>query len=96
MAHAESLGCHKITIIIVHNSQLLQTRDGRIVGHVTQNWQGFLHGTQLGYLPNNRCTKTIGRQRTGYSLCLHLPRQNKSPGKAVRHISTSYVGSQID
>ena len=26
--------CHKITIIIVHNSQQLQTRDGRIVGHV--------------------------------------------------------------
>ena len=41
-AHAESRGCHKITIIIVHNSQLLQTRDGRIVGHVTPNWQGFL------------------------------------------------------
>ena len=38
-AHAESRGCHKIT---VHNSQQLQTRDGRIVGHVTQNWQGFL------------------------------------------------------
>ena len=35
------------------------------------------------------------RQRTGCSLCLHLPRQDKSPGKAVRHISTSYVGSQI-
>ena len=35
----ESRGCHKIT---VHNSQQLQTRDGRIVGHVTQNWQGFL------------------------------------------------------
>ena len=39
-ARAESRGCHKITIIIVHNnSQQLQTRDGRIVGHVTQ---GFL------------------------------------------------------
>ena len=25
-----------------------------------------------------------------------FPRQDKSPGKAVRHISTSYVGSQID
>ena len=31
----ESRGCHKIT---VHNSQQLQTRDGRIVGHVPQNW----------------------------------------------------------
>ena len=39
-AHAESVVCHKITIIIVHNSQ---TRDGRIVGHVPQNWQDFLH-----------------------------------------------------
>ena len=33
-AHTESRGCHKITIIIVHNNQQLQTRDGRIVGHV--------------------------------------------------------------
>ena len=41
-AHTESRGCHKITIIIVHNSQQLQTRDGRIVGHVPQNWQDFL------------------------------------------------------
>ena len=38
-AHAESRGCHKITVIIVHNSQ---TRDGRIVSHVPQNWQDFL------------------------------------------------------
>ena len=61
----------------------LQTRDGRIVGHVPLE----LSGTQLGYLLNNRCTKTIGRQRTGCSLSLHLPRQDKSPGKADRHIS---------
>ena len=65
-AHAEPRGCHKITIIIVHNSQ---TRDGRIVGHVPQNWQDFLVYTQLGYVPNNRSTKTIRRQRTG---CLFL------------------------
>ena len=94
--HAESRGCHKITIIIVHNSQQLQTRDGRIVGHVPQNWQDFLVHSSVTCMPNNRCTKTIRRQRTGCSLCLHLQRQNKSPGKAVRHISTSYVGSQID
>ena len=38
-------------------------------------------------MPNNRCTKTIRRQRTSCSLWLHLPRQDKSTGKADRHIS---------
>ena len=93
-AHAESRGCHKITIIIGHNSQQLQTRDGRIVGHVPLEL-ARLSGTQLGYLPNNRCTKTIRRQRTGCSLCLHLPRQDKSQIHLEKLItifpSTSYV-----
>ena len=92
-AHAESRGCHKIIIIIVHNSQ---TREGRIVSHVPQNWQDFLVHSLV------TCRITDVRRRSGgkglvvCSLCLHLPRQDKSPGKAVRHISTSYVGSQID
>ena len=51
-AHAESRGCHKITIIIVHNSQQLQTRDGRIVGPCYSEL-ARLSGTQLGYLLNN-------------------------------------------
>ena len=78
--------CHKITIIIVHNSQ---TRDGRIVGHVPQKWQDFLVHSSV-------TRRSEGKGLVVCSLCLYLPRQDKSPGRAVRHISTSYVGSQID
>ena len=49
-----------------------------------------------GYLPNNQCTKTTseveGKGLTGCSLCLHFPRQDKSPGKADRHISEHKIG----
>ena len=92
-AHAESRGCHKITIIIVHNSQ---TRDGRIVGHVPQNWQDFLVHSSVTCRITDVRRQSKGKGLVVCSLCLHLPRQDKSPGKAVRHISTSYVGSQID
>ena len=63
-----------------------------IINSCKDAWQDcrpctFPEKTQLGYLPNIRSTKTIRRQRTGCSLCLHLPRQDKSPGKADRPIS---------
>ena len=88
--HAESRGCHKIT---VHNSQ---TRDDRIVGHVPQNWQDLLVHSSVTCRITDVRRRSEGKGLVVCSLCLHLPRQDKSPGKAVRHISTSYVGSQID
>ena len=66
-----------IIIIVVNRWQDCRLRTGK----------NFLVKTELGYLPNNRCTKTIRSQRTGCCLCLHLPHQDKSPGKADRHIS---------
>ena len=89
-AHAASRGCHKI---IVHNSQ---TRDGWIVGHVPQNWQDFLVHSSVTCRITDVRRRSEGKGLVVGSLCLHLPRQDKSPGKAVRRISTSYVDSQID
>ena len=72
-AHAESRGCHKITIIIVHNSQ---TRDDRIVGHVPQNWQDFLVHSSVTCRITDVRRRSEGKGLVVCSLCLHLPRQD--------------------
>ena len=72
---------HLVVATIIHN------RDGRIVGHVplalarTFWYTARLPAEKPMYKDDQKAKDCLY-----CSLCLYLPRQDKSPGKADRHI----------